>query len=103
VQFCDRCRRSLIASVANNSRDSLYQGVSAGAGPEQRLVECYVLFEPGNFIVINIFADLAALLAFMHRVFIAFNFIPGLIHFLLLVFFQACRHWKMEKSGAYAI
>ena len=40
---------------------------------------------------------LAALLTFMHWIFVAYNFIPGLIHFLILVFLEAYRIWKRRK------
>lgn len=37
---------------------------------------------------------LAALLTFAHWIFIAFDFVPGLIHFLVLLLLEAYRIWK---------
>lgn len=41
----------------------------------------------------------AALLAFAHWIFIAFDFIPALLHFLLLVSLQAVRLWKQGPGS----
>jgi len=40
---------------------------------------------------------LAALLTFMHWIFVAFNFVPGLIHFLLLIVLETYRIWKRRN------
>ncbi len=40
---------------------------------------------------------LAALLSFTHWIFIAFDFIPGLIHFLVLFFLETYRVWKRRQ------
>jgi len=44
----------------------------------------------------------AALLTFTHWIFVAFDFVPGLVHFLLLLALESCRVWKhrMMKSNA---
>lgn len=39
----------------------------------------------------------AAFLTFVHWIFVAFNFIPGLIHFMLLLFLETYRTWKQHK------
>jgi sulfoxide reductase heme-binding subunit YedZ len=39
----------------------------------------------------------AALLTFAHWIFAAFNFVPGLIHLLVLVFLECYRLWKRRK------
>jgi len=44
----------------------------------------------------------AALLVFAHWIFVAFNFIPGLIHFVILLFFETCRVWKSHKMKSHA-
>lgn len=40
---------------------------------------------------------LAALLTFTHWVFSAFNFVPGLIHFLILMVLETYRIWKRRQ------
>jgi sulfoxide reductase heme-binding subunit YedZ len=40
---------------------------------------------------------LAALLSFMHWIFIAFDFVPGLIHFLFLLSLETYRLWKRRQ------
>jgi sulfoxide reductase heme-binding subunit YedZ len=40
---------------------------------------------------------LAALLSFTHWIFIAFDFFPGLIHFLVLLFLETYRVWKRRQ------
>jgi sulfoxide reductase heme-binding subunit YedZ len=40
---------------------------------------------------------LAALLSFMHWIFIAFDFVPGLIHFLILLALETYRLWKRRQ------
>jgi len=40
---------------------------------------------------------LAALLSFMHWIFIAFDFVPGLIHFLILLSLETYRLWKRRQ------
>ncbi len=42
-------------------------------------------------------AYLAALLTFTHWIFIAFDFVPGLIHFLVLVMLETYRIWKRRQ------
>lgn len=39
----------------------------------------------------------AALLTFAHWVFVSFNLVPGLIHFLILVILETYRIWKRRK------
>jgi len=45
---------------------------------------------------------IAALLVFIHWIFTAFNFVPGLIHFLLLLFLESYRVWKQLKTKSHA-
>ena len=45
---------------------------------------------------------LAALLVFAHWVFAAFDFIPGLIHFAILMGLETYRLWKRGKLGSNA-
>ena len=45
---------------------------------------------------------LAALLVFAHWIFAAFDFIPGLIHFFILLSLEIYRLWKRGKLGNYA-
>jgi len=40
---------------------------------------------------------LAALLTFTHWIFIAFDFVPGLIHFLILLVLETYRIWKRRR------
>ena len=40
---------------------------------------------------------LAALLTFAHWIFVAFSFVPGLIHFLILLVLEAYRIWKRRQ------
>lgn len=40
---------------------------------------------------------LAALLGFIHWIFIAFDFVPGLIHFLVLLLLETYRLWKRRQ------
>ncbi|MCZ6827750.1 MAG: ferric reductase-like transmembrane domain-containing protein [Gammaproteobacteria bacterium] len=40
---------------------------------------------------------LAALLTFTHWIFVAFDFVPGLIHFLVLLVLEAYRIWKRRQ------
>ena len=40
---------------------------------------------------------LAALLTFTHWIFVAFNFVPGLIHFLVLLVLETYRIWKRRR------
>ena len=40
---------------------------------------------------------LAALLTFTHWIFIAFDFVPGLIHFMVLLVLQTYRIWKRRQ------
>jgi len=40
---------------------------------------------------------LAALLGFTHWIFIAFDFVPGLIHFLILLSLETYRLWKRRQ------
>ena len=40
---------------------------------------------------------LAALLTFTHWIFVAFSFVPGLIHFLVLLVLEAYRIWKRRR------
>jgi sulfoxide reductase heme-binding subunit YedZ len=40
---------------------------------------------------------LSALLTFMHWIFVAFDFLPGLLHFLVLVLFETYRVWKRRR------
>jgi len=37
------------------------------------------------------------LLTFMHWIFVAFSFVPGLMHFLLLLALESYRIWKRRK------
>ncbi len=41
----------------------------------------------------------AALLSFLHWIFVAFNFLPGLIHALLLAGLEAIRKWKSGQGS----
>jgi sulfoxide reductase heme-binding subunit YedZ len=45
----------------------------------------------------------AALLTFMHWIFVAFYFVPGLLHFLLLVSLESYRVWKRRALKRVAI
>lgn len=45
----------------------------------------------------------AALLVFAHWVFIAFDFVPGLIHFLIILSLQSYRLWKRRQMKRWAI
>ncbi len=40
---------------------------------------------------------LAALLTFTHWIFVAFDFLPGLLHFLVLLMLEAYRIWKRRQ------
>jgi sulfoxide reductase heme-binding subunit YedZ len=40
---------------------------------------------------------LAALLTFTHWIFVAFDFVPGLIHFLVLILLETYRIWKRRQ------
>ncbi len=40
---------------------------------------------------------LAALLTFIHWIFVAFSFVPGLIHFLVLLVLESYRIWKRRQ------
>lgn len=40
---------------------------------------------------------LAALLTFSHWIFVAFSFVPGLIHFLILLVLESYRIWKRRR------
>jgi sulfoxide reductase heme-binding subunit YedZ len=40
---------------------------------------------------------LVALLTFIHWIFVAFSFVPGLIHFLLLLVLETYRIWKRRQ------
>jgi len=40
---------------------------------------------------------LAAILTFIHWTFVAFSFVPGLIHFLILLVLQSYRIWKRRQ------
>ena len=40
---------------------------------------------------------LAALLTFIHWIFVAFSFVPGLIHFLVLLVLETYRIWKRRQ------
>jgi len=42
----------------------------------------------------------AALLVFAHWVFVAFDFVPGLIHFVILIGLEIYRLWKRGKPGS---
>lgn len=42
----------------------------------------------------------AAILSFLHWIFIAFNFLPGLIHALILAALETIRIWKSRQSTA---
>jgi len=44
----------------------------------------------------------AAALVFLHWIFVAFSFVPGLVHLLVLVFLESCRIWKDLKEGSHA-
>ena len=44
----------------------------------------------------------AALLTFIHWVFVAFDFVPGLIHFLLLLSLEGYRLWKRRELKSHA-
>ncbi len=44
----------------------------------------------------------AAILVFAHWIFVAFSYIPGLIHLLVLVFLETYRIWKHFKSMSHA-
>lgn len=39
----------------------------------------------------------AALLTFVHWIFAAFSFVPGLVHFLILLALESCRIWKRRR------
>ena len=45
---------------------------------------------------------LAAILVFAHWIFAAFDFIPGLIHFFILLSLEIYRLWKRGKLGNYS-
>lgn len=45
----------------------------------------------------------AALLVFAHWVFIAFDFVPGLVHFLIVLSLQAYRLWKRRQLKRLAV
>jgi sulfoxide reductase heme-binding subunit YedZ len=45
----------------------------------------------------------AAILVFVHWIFVAFSFVPGLVHLSVLVFFEAGRVWKKRKIMSHAI
>ena len=45
----------------------------------------------------------AALLVFAHWVFIAFDFVPGLIHFLIILSLQSYRLWKRRQMKRWAV
>ena len=40
---------------------------------------------------------LAAVLTFTHWIFAAFDFVPGLVHFAVLLLLEACRIWKRRQ------
>lgn len=42
----------------------------------------------------------AALLTFLHWIFIAFDFVPGVIHLLVLLFFETYRIWKTRNLAS---
>ena len=42
----------------------------------------------------------AAILSFLHWIFVAFNFMPGLIHALILAALETIRIWKSRQSAA---
>jgi len=42
---------------------------------------------------------LAAALTFIHWIFVAFDFIPGLVHFLILLSIELTRLWKQKTIG----
>lgn len=42
---------------------------------------------------------LAAALTFIHWVFVAFDFVPGLVHFLILLSLESVRVWKQSTIG----
>ena len=44
----------------------------------------------------------AALLVFAHWIFAAFDFVPGLVHFAILLSLEAYRLWKRGKLGSHA-
>ena len=44
----------------------------------------------------------AAALVFLHWIFVAFSFVSGLVHLLVLVFLESCRIWKNLKAGSHA-
>jgi len=44
----------------------------------------------------------AAVLTFAHWLFIAFDFVPGAIHFAILISLETYRFWKRGKPKAYA-
>lgn len=46
---------------------------------------------------------LAALLVFAHWVFIAFDFVPGLIHILIILSLQSYRLWKRRQMKRWAV
>lgn len=45
------------------------------------------------------FVYVAAILTFMHWIFAAFNFVPGLLHFLLVLSLEACRLWTRPVAN----
>lgn len=45
---------------------------------------------------------LAALLTFAHWIFVAFDFVPGLVHFVILLALETCRLWKRGKIKSHA-
>lgn len=45
---------------------------------------------------------LAAVMLFAHWIFVAFDFVPGLIHFAILIALETYRLWKRGKLGSYA-
>jgi sulfoxide reductase heme-binding subunit YedZ len=44
----------------------------------------------------------AALLTFLHWIFVAFNFVPGLIHLLVLLSLESYRVWKSREIKTHA-
>ena len=46
---------------------------------------------------------LAALLSFTHWIFIAFDFVPGLIHFLILLALETYRLWKRRQLKRFPV
>jgi DMSO/TMAO reductase YedYZ heme-binding membrane subunit len=41
---------------------------------------------------------LAAALTFIHWIFVAFDFVPGLVHLLVLLSFELIRVWKKTNA-----